>query len=263
MRKNIEVGHLPGEDSARRRMPDVSVESQCPLLRRSPPSRRPRVPVPSGWSERGTAAGPRCPRSCYRWQFGHQNLTRSCPARPRLALPDRRPAAPAGPPRPPVHPALPPGPGVPGRHVPRPLLVRVEQPVAQRNQRIKIRDRADRPRRVNAPQEQRLRHVDGPKASEVPLIEQRLPDGPPRVADQARRGGRRVPVGAEQVRAEVTDDLVLPRGRQHLGDAELVPGGYPLGVREQEPQPVAVPQAVVRRPAESARHPPSSGGCAR
>jgi len=34
------------------------------------------------------------------------------------------------------------------------------------------------PRRVNAPQEERLRHVDGPEPGQVPLVEERLADGP-------------------------------------------------------------------------------------
>jgi hypothetical protein len=120
-------------------------------------------------------------------------------------------------------------------------FVEVEQPVPKIHEGKQVVDFADGPPWVDAAQEQHFCSKYDPCPGQVPLVEQRLPDGPPRVAGQARHGGRRVPVRAEQVRAEVPDDLVLPRARQHLGDAELVPGGYPLGVGEQEPQPMAVP----------------------
>ncbi len=138
------------------------------------------------------------------------------PRRSRLAPPDHHPAPSAGPSRPPVHPVLPPGPGVSRRHVPRPFLVRVKQPVPNLHKSGKVVDRPDRPRRVNPAQEQRFRHIDSPEARQVPLVEQRLADGPIGLPGKARHGGRRVPAGAEQVGAEMPGDLVFPRGRQYL-----------------------------------------------
>jgi hypothetical protein len=114
--------------------------------------------------------------------------------------------------------------------------------VPEIHQGIQIRDGVDRPGRINAPQEQRLRHVHGPEARQVPLVEQGLADGAPRLAGEARHGGGRVPVLAEQVGAEVPSDLVFPCGRQDLGDAEQVPGGQPPRVGKHQPELVAAPE---------------------
>jgi hypothetical protein len=130
--------------------------------------------------------------------------------------------------------------------VPEPFLVGVEQPVAEFHQRVQVIDRADGARRVDAPQEQRLRQVDGPEAGQVALVEQRLADGPGGGFGEECHRRRRVPVRSEQVGPEVPDGLPFPRGRQHLGDAELVPGGQPLGVAEQQSQPVALPVSAGR-----------------
>jgi hypothetical protein len=126
--------------------------------------------------------------------------------------------------------------------VPGPLLVRVEQPVPKLGHGKKVRDRPDRPRRIDATQEQRFRHIDRPEARQVPLVKQRLADRTAGVAGEARHGGGRVPVLAEQVGTEVPRDLVFPCGRQDLSDAEQVPGGQPALVGEHQPELVAAPE---------------------
>src|SRR5215469_16134209 len=108
--------------------------------------------------------------------------------RPLLAPPDRGSAAPARPAGASVYPALPAGPGVPGRPVPQPLLVGVKQPVPELHQGGQVLDVAGRPRRIDAAQEQRFRHVDSPEASDVALVEQRLADRAAAVRGEAAGG---------------------------------------------------------------------------
>jgi hypothetical protein len=77
----------------------------------------------------------------YRWQLGHQNLSRSCPGG-QLSRP-----------------------GLVSRVVtcPSRSSFRVQQPVPKLHQGNKAINRPNRPRSIDAPQEQRFRHINSPR----------------------------------------------------------------------------------------------------
>src|SRR5215213_6467112 len=90
-----------------------------------------------------------------------------------------------------------------------------------------VLDLADRGPGVDAAQETGLGLVDVARAGDGPLVEQGGADGPAGVGAEAAQGLGRVPVGAEDVGAEVADDLVLAGGGQQLADAESEPDRDP------------------------------------
>src|SRR5262249_9503294 len=140
---------------------------------------------------------------------------------------EKRAAAAAGPAGPAVNPGfLAPPPGARG-DLAEPLLVRFEQPFGEVHQRGQVGDRTDRAPRVHAAQEQRLRLVRVADAGQVALVEQGLADRPGRVRTQPALRLRRIPVRAEQVRAEVPDRRWLGGGGQGLHDAEQVAARLP------------------------------------
>ena len=89
------------------------------------------------------------------------------------------------------------------------------------------------------------------------------PSGAVGVGEQPAHGLLLVPVGAEQVGAEVADDVVLPVARHQLDDAEREADRRPRSPVSSTTRAwwpgLAPALAGLRRPARS---PPSSGGCA-
>ena len=97
-------------------------------------------------------------------------------------------------------------------------------------------------------QEQHFGNINIADAGQVALIEQRLADRPLRLLPQAADRLGAVPVRAEQVRAEVTDDRVLVLARYHLHHREQVPDRLPGVVGQHDPDPVVGRPAAAGRP---------------
>gem|GEM_PF-4440288 len=75
---------------------------------------------------------------------------------------------------------------------------------------------------------------------------------PPRSAQPPDRLGG-IPVGSQQVRTQVADGPLFPRGRQDLDHAEQVADCLPLVVRQDQPHPV-----IARRVAAGGPNPPGA-----
>ena len=88
--------------------------------------------------------------------------------------------------------------------------------------------------RGDAADEQEFVRVDVAEAGDVPLVEESDVRGA-RVGRDPSHGLRRVPVGTEQVGAEVSDDPILVGGRQHLDHREVEPDG--VGTRDPDDRP--------------------------
>jgi hypothetical protein len=88
-----------------------------------------------------------------------------------------------------------------------PCLIGVKQPVPEVHQGIQILNRAHRTPRIDAPQEQHFRAEPRPEAGQVSLVEQRLADRAVRLGAQSPYRLAAIPVGAQQIRAQVTSDL--------------------------------------------------------
>src|SRR5579859_4618893 len=151
---------------------------------------------------------------------------------------DRGPAAPARPARAAVHPVLFAAPGHARGDDAEPFLVGIQQSVAEFYKGTQVRYLSDRPPRAEAPEEQHFCSKNIADPGEVALVEQGLADRAGRVGAQAAFGLGRVPVRAEQVRAEVTDHGVLAGRGQDLHDAQLVAHRLPFAVRQDQPDPV-------------------------
>ncbi len=78
-----------------------------------------------------------------------------------------------------------------------------------------------RPRR-NSSQETDFGLVDVARTGQIPLVEQRLTDGPARVEAQASDRFDGIPVGPEQVGTKVSDKGVFS-GRRHKRDVVNAP----------------------------------------
>ena len=142
---------------------------------------------------------------------------------------------------------------VAGRYVAVALFVRLEQSPGQVNQGAEIRYRPGGPPRIDAAQEQHLGLVDIPDPGQVFLVEQRLADRAVRLGAQSPHRFVAVPVGAQQIRAQVAGDPRLLAGADQPDDAELVPDRLPVLVGEHQPDPVIVPYPLGRGP-----HPPGA-----
>ena len=87
----------------------------------------------------------------------------------------------------------------------------------------RVGDDADRRARVVAGEEAQLGAVDRADPGEVALVEQCLAERARGVGGQPSDGLLLVPVGAEQVGAEVADDVVLAFAGEELDDPEADP----------------------------------------
>ena len=96
-----------------------------------------------------------------------------------------------------------------------------------------------------------------PKPGEVALVEQREEHRPVGVGGDPAHGLVEVPVGAEQVGAEVADDVVLGVAVEHLEDAEGEADRLPLGVLEHRAGRVAGAPPPRAERGGRARRPPS------
>jgi hypothetical protein len=101
---------------------------------------------------------------------------------------------------------------------------------------------------ADTPEEQHLGEKQIAHPGQVSLVEQCLADLPVRVGPEPPHRLGRVPVGTEQVGAEVADDASLVLGRHDLDDAKQVSERLPLVVAEDEPDPVITRQVVTGRP---------------
>ena len=143
-------------------------------------------------------------------------------------MPQRRHGSPARV----VDPVLAAAPQVAGRRLLGVVAVGAQQAVGRRDHGVEIGYLADRRPRVEALEEQDLGLVHVADPGQQALVEQRLADGALRVAAQVRHRLLRVPVGPEDVRAEVADELVLPGAGDEAQVVHAVAGGGPLGVAD-------------------------------
>jgi hypothetical protein len=102
--------------------------------------------------------------------------------------------------------------------------------------------------------EQRLGVVQRPDAGQQPLVEQCLADGSLRVAPKVGQGGGQIPVGTEQIRAEMPDERAFVRRGHEIQHAEAGADAGPLGGAEDSPD--AVLAQLADRDLVGPRHPP-------
>ena len=128
---------------------------------------------------------------------------------------------------------------------------------ARRTSRRRSATCVDRGLRVHTADEAQLGGVHVADAGEVALVEQRVAQRAVRLGQQAAYGLVGVPVGAEQVRAEVTDGRLLGVALEELDDAEREAHRDLVGGGEDDPGLVggAWPALAGRR--APARRPPS------
>ncbi len=88
---------------------------------------------------------------------------------------------------------------------------------------------------MDAGQEAGLAAVDVADAGQVALVQQGHADGNVRGREQPPFGLGRIPVRAQQVRAEVPHDGVLLVGADHLQDAQGEPDGVGRGGAQHAP----------------------------
>ncbi len=182
------------------------------------------------------------------WQAGHQYAARSRPAGPCIATSIGVPAAPA---RRPVA-AVDPHPlalaQVAGGRLHRALLVEVEHLLGPSHQPGEVGHGPDRGRGVHPGGEAELGGVHVADAGQVGLVEERLADGRLGLAVQVGQRALLVPVGAEEVGAEVADDLVLVVAGDQLHDAEREPDGDGPGVGQHHAGVGGGPRPALARP---------------
>ncbi len=124
------------------------------------------------------------------------------------------------------------------------VLVRGEKTLGHIHQGRRVGDIPDPAPGVDAAQKQDLGLEDVPDPGQVPLVEEGFPDRPVGGGTQPADRLFRVPIGPEQVRAEVASHPILLRGTEHLDHAQLVADRLPGVVREHQPDPVAGRDAV-------------------
>jgi hypothetical protein len=134
-----------------------------------------------------------------------------------------------------------------GRGLLRVVAIGADQPLRGRDELAQVGDVRDARPRIDPLDEQRLGLVEVADAGQVALIEQRLADRDVRLRVEPAQHLVDVPVGAEQVRAEVTDELVLVRRHD---DPQIM-----HAIARREPGGIADPRAdhvlgvTVRTPA--------------
>ena len=144
-------------------------------------------------------------------------------------------AATAGLPVAPEDPGGPPAARVTGQGLLDALLVGVEGRAGAAYESREVGHLADRQPRVHPGQEAQLALVEVAEPGQVALVEDRVGDRAGRVGEQPPQRLVLVPVGSEQVGAEVTDDGVLGVAGDHLDDAEREADGGPVLGAQHDP----------------------------
>ena len=139
----------------------------------------------------------------------------------------------------------------------RPLLVDVEHLLRPSDQPRQVGHLADRPSRVEPGHEAQLGEVHVADAGQPGLVEQRVGQRAVGLLAQPAYGLVLVPVGAEQVGAEVADRRVLLLAGEQLDDAEREADGQPVVGGQHDPRRCRPDDASAGPACSCARTPPS------